>query len=159
LLYERLPLALQGFLLPPGMWPRLIGSVAALALAFAALEFARDLARRGAALVAVACLVAFGGELVVFTGLRQPAALLWALTMAAALGSVRVATTGRGAAMLGCTVFAALVLHRAGLLLLACWLLALGVWRGRGQGAERPATLTTWTLALLPLLALAVVGP
>ncbi len=159
LLFERLPIAIQGFLLPAGMLPRLIGAVAAFALAFAGLELGRAFTGRGDDRVAVACLVVFGGFLAMCTGLGKPAALLCALTALAAVYAVRAATTGRGLARLGCAVFVALVLHRAGALLLPCWLLAIGLSRGRRPGGTITPSATTWALALLPLAALAVVGP
>ena len=47
-LFEALPLSVQGSLLPVGMAPRLIGLAAAFALGLAALGLGRDLVRRGA---------------------------------------------------------------------------------------------------------------
>ena len=159
LLFERLPLAIQGFLLPAGMLPRLVGMAAAFAIAMAGLRLGREHTRRGVALVAVACVVCFGGYLAVCTGLGKPAALLAALTAITALLSLRVATSGRVLAPLGWAMFAALVLHRAGALLLPCWLLALGLSLRRGTRESSVARGTTWVFALLPLAALAVVGP
>ena len=158
LLFEHLPLALQTAGLPEGLWSRLVGLIAALTLAWAALGLGREFARRGASLVAVASLVACGGWLTTFTGLGKPAAVLCALTAIAALQAVRAARTGRGIASLGLTVFAALALHRAGLLLLPVWGLALGLAALAPEASSRPRAGSIWALALLPLGALGLLG-
>jgi hypothetical protein len=155
-LFEALPLSVQGTLLPVGMAPRLIGLAAAFALGLAALGLGRDLAGRGSGLVAVASMVAFGGHLATFSGLGKPVALLCALTAIAAVLARRVAREGRGLAALGATVFVALLLHRAGVLLLPVWALALVVCRRRG--AAKRVRGTSWALAMLPLVALGMEG-
>ena len=161
LLFERLPLALEARGLPAGMVPRLIGLAAAFALALAALGLGRELARRGAGLLAVASLVGCGGWLATFTGLGKPAAVLCALTAIAALAAMRAARRGQGIAILGVAVFAAMALHRAGVLLLPAWALGLAV-RAPAPGPRPPRALAwalAWASALLPLVALALFGP
>ena len=157
-LFERLPLALERYGIPPMLPARLLGAAAAFALGLAALQLGRQLAGRGAMLVAVACMVACGGWLVVFTGLGKPAALLCALTAIAAVCAIRTVRVGTGLAALGVSVALAISLHRAGVFLLPCWMVALALAQHPRTGARPRRSALDWTLACLPFAALALHG-
>lgn len=138
---------------------RLLGALEAAILGGLAVAFARALALRGAGAVAACALVLFGGYLGMFTGYGKAIAEVALLTVAVAVGGLRVIRTGRGLLALGACVAVGLVLHRSTLGLLPalalCWAFAL-----RGPDARalwsRPAT---WLAAALPLAALAVMLP
>lgn len=135
-LHRTLPLAVGGPAAGgPNVVARVLGALAAGATAAAALALARSWGAGGAAAAAVAATGFLGGQLVVFTGLGKPAAVLCALFALATLGATRLAATGRGGVLLGLAVGAALLTHRAGVALIPLWLAGLALaWRARRDG-------------------------
>jgi tetratricopeptide (TPR) repeat protein len=151
--------AMQALGLDPNGEGRLIGAIEAALLAALALGCARTLGTRGAAALAVASVVFFGGQLTLFTGYNKAfsdLALLVATVGVCGLAAVR---HGRGLLAMGLALAASLTLHRAayGLLpfALAVWLLALRA-HPRTLGLRRPGM---WVAAAVPLVTLAVMAP
>lgn len=136
---------------------RLLGAVEAGALAALACAFARALAPGGAATLAVACAVFFGGWLGLFTGYAKSFAELVLVVTAVAAYGVRAVREGRGLLALGLAVAAGVLLHRGMLALLPAavlaWALAI-----RAHGAallRRPVNVVALALPLVTLAAMA----
>jgi hypothetical protein len=163
LLFERLPRAIHSIWpgSSPLLVPRLLGALSAFFLGLAGAEAGRALARNGAIVVTTAILVAFGGQLVAFTGLGKPAAMLCAITALSGVLALRAEVGRHGhwaLGFLGLTVGLALLLHRSALLLLPCWLaVTLGVLR-RGRAVRTRADVLWLLFAAAPIAALGVTG-
>jgi len=158
LLHFHLPRALQGAqLMPVNQTGRLFGALDAALLALLAASFARTLALRGLAALAVWTAVVFGGYLGLFTGYNKSLAELVVLVVAVGVFGMRLVREGRGALALGVTLALALALHRSSLGLIPAAAFAWIVWLRRERGAwRRPATLVA---IALPLVTLAFVLP
>ena len=138
---------------------RLSGVFEAAALAVLALSLARALALRGAAAVAAAAVLFFGGYLGMYTGFSKAFAELCLLMAAVAVFGLRVIREGRGLLALGLTVAIGVTLHRSALGFLPALGFAWFLWlreRG-GSGAWRqPRAIAGFAI---PLVALAIMVP
>jgi tetratricopeptide (TPR) repeat protein len=144
--------------LDPNGEGRLLGAIEAALLAAAALAFARALGHRGAAGLAVASAVFFGGALTLLTGYNKAFSDLSLLVAAAGLFGIAVVRTGRGLLAMGVTLALAFTIHRAAYGLLP---FAVVVWlswfRIHGAaGLRRPGA---WAAAAFPLVTLGVMAP
>jgi hypothetical protein len=135
---------------------RALGAAEAALLAWIAIRFADGLGARGALRVGIAGAVLFGGYLQLLTGYGKPTGEIAICTIAAGVFGLEVARERRGTLAFGLAVSCAMLLHRAGLPLLAAWLAVVVMWardRRPGRGAWGALHLS------LPLLTLAVLGP
>jgi tetratricopeptide (TPR) repeat protein len=170
LLHYTLPSAAQNAgLIDANTAARLMGAIEAGALAVLAGAFARTLALRGSAAVAVAAGVFFGGYLCMFTGYSKALCEMVVLVVAAGVCALRMVRqregdaeepAGAGPALgLGIAVALALALHRSAVAMLPVVAVAWALWLRR-PGAlaalRRPAQLGA---LLLPIIALAALGP
>jgi hypothetical protein len=137
---------------------RLIGALEAAALAVLAMAFARALALRGAAALATAAVVFFGGYLALLTGYSKAFCELCVLIAFVGAAGVRVVREGRGLVAFNAAIAVAFLLHRSALGLLPVLIVVWWIWlRAAGSAAWRkPATIAALAL---PALALAAMGP
>jgi tetratricopeptide (TPR) repeat protein len=160
LLHWRIPRLLESArLLDANGTARLLGAIEAALLALLAAGFARALALRGAAALAAAAIVFFGGPLGMFTGFGKAFAELVVLVAAVGFAGLRVVREGRGLLLLGIAVSIALTLHRSALALLPAGALAYALWwraRGAGGAWRRPGAIAAHAI---PLATLAVMLP
>jgi tetratricopeptide (TPR) repeat protein len=143
---------------PPAVVPALLGALWAAGLAGVAVYGARALGARGAAVVAVAAALAFGGGLALCTGYLKAFLGLSVLTTLAGVAALRVARQGRGLAALGVAVAGALALHRSGLALTPLWLATLAVAVGARRALVPWRAPATWTGMVLPAMVLALMA-
>jgi tetratricopeptide (TPR) repeat protein len=140
--------------------PRALGALEAGLLALLALAFARALALRGVAALAVAAAVFFGGHLGLLTGFSKVSGEMVLVAVAVAVAGLRAACdpsaagSRRGLLALGAALALGLFLHRSAVGFLPAVVLAfaLALW-------ARPAALrdpATWVAAGVPALALAL---
>ncbi|HEY6100125.1 MAG TPA: hypothetical protein VIW03_11880, partial [Anaeromyxobacter sp.] len=160
LLHWRIPRLLESArLLDANGTARLLGAIEAALLALFAAGFARALALRGAAALAAAAIVFFGGPLGMFTGFGKAFAELVVLVAAVGFAGLRVVREGRGLLVLGVSVSIALTLHRSALGLLPAAAFAYALW-WRAHGAagawRRPGAIAAHAI---PLATLAVMLP
>lgn len=138
---------------------RLLGAIEAALLALAACAFARALALRGSAALAVAAVAFCGGVLGLFTGYSKAFAELVVLTAAAAAFGIAAIRSGSGLLPLGLVVAIGLVLHRSALGLVPAAALAWVLWlRAHGGGGKWRRRGPLVALAI-PMAALAVMLP
>ena len=137
------PLALAEAGLRANGAARLLGAVEAALLALLALAFARTLRLRGAAAVAAAAVVFFGGYLGMYTGFGKAFAEL--VLVAAALGVFGIgALRGGGLLPVGLALSIGILLHRSALAFAPAGVLLMTLWlRQEGARTEwrRPANL------------------
>ena len=143
-------------------WPadrtdRVLGAGLALLNGVAAWRLARAAGLRGGAALAVMAVAGWTANLALFSGYAKSLVELAVIELAAAAALVGVLRGGRGLAALGLLTAAALVMHRAGLLLLPAWLAGLGVALTRPREA-RPRWPALLACALPPLATLAWLG-
>jgi hypothetical protein len=154
-LHYDLPVRIMGSGHMDANWaPRALGAVEAALLALLALAFARALALRGAAALAVAAAVFFGGTLGLFTGYAKVNGEMVLLAVAVAAGGVRAAREGRGLLTLGVALALGCTLHRSALgfvpAVALAFVLAL---RARPEARREPLT---WIALALPVAVLAL---
>ncbi len=140
----------------PGTWLRALGAAEVALLAWIAVRFADGLGVRGALRVGIACAVLFGGYVQLLTGYGKPTGEIAICTLAAGVFGLEIARQRRGTLAFGLVVSCALLLHRAGLPLLAVWFVVAVLWardRRPGRGPWGALHLA------LPLVTLAVLGP
>ena len=142
----------------PGLVARSIDAIAAALLGLAALEFGRTVRTRGVRLVALASVIAFGGFLTAFTGLGKASALLCALTALTGVLALRAVEGRLGVRGMGVAVCSAILLHRAGVLLIPCWLVVVGMTIREYRREKRSSRNDIWIGILAPVLALFMVG-
>jgi tetratricopeptide (TPR) repeat protein len=145
--------------LPPALYARGLGALeaallAALGAAFARLRMPAAGDGESAAAPWLALAVVVGPPLAVFTGFPKTTADLCVLTLAAVVLGVRLVRDGRGHLAFGLTLAAALLDHRAAVVLLPAAAYAWWRCRARRDGVARVAM-----AALPPLAALAAVAP
>jgi hypothetical protein len=92
---------------------RVTGAIEAALLAWLAIAFARAIAARGAAALAIACTAFFGGTLGLFTGYGKAFSELIVLVAAAGVLAVRIARGEGGIIWLGAVTALAVALHRS----------------------------------------------
>ena len=160
LLHYTLPLAVSDLgLLDANGAARLLGALEAALLALAACAFARALALRGGASLAVAALAFFGGALGLFTGYSKAFAELVVLAAAAAAFGVAAIRNGRGLLPLGIVAAIGIVLHRSALGFLPAVALAWVLWLRAHGGGGRWREPRTLAALVLPLVTLAIMAP
>jgi tetratricopeptide (TPR) repeat protein len=138
---------------------RAIGMIEVALLAGLAVGFARALALTGAAAVAAASVVLFGGYLGMFTGFSKAFAEMCLLVAVTGVYGLRAIRDGGGLLVLGVALAAGVTLHRSALGLVPAIALAWGWWlatHGRSGGWRRPAVLLA---AVLPLATIAAMAP
>jgi len=136
LLHYRLPSALVAArILDANAAARALGALEAALLAVLACGFARTLAFRGAAGLAVAAVVFFGGTLCMFTGFSKAFAEMVLLVAAAGVFGLRAVREGRGLLPLALVLALGLTLHRSALGLVPAAALAF-VWGWRPREAR-----------------------
>ena len=142
--------------------PRLLGALEAGLLALLALAFARALALRGAAAIAAAAAVLFGGTLGLYTGYSKVNGEMVLLAVAVAVCGVRAAEgadaarSRRGLVGLGLALALGAFLHRSAVGFLPAALLAVALALRSRPGAWRePAT---WVALAVPAAAFAWTG-
>ena len=114
---------------------RLLGALEAATLAGLAMAFARALGLRGAAALAAASIVLFGGWLGLFTGYSKAFTELVVLVVAIAVLALRALPAGTGLTRLGLALAFTFALHRSSLALLPAGAMAL-VMGARARGAS-----------------------
>jgi hypothetical protein len=175
LLHYHLPTWLmQSFGADPHLTSRLVGAAHAALLALLAVAFARRVAARRAVLVAVTCVLWFGGWLLLFTGYAKAFSGMTVALLAMAVVGLDVLRGKRNFLWAALLTAAALWLHRSALgLLPAAAFLAVVSWKGTAPAAApqrkgkrvsggRPATLAQrWTVLgwVLLVASLALVMP
>lgn len=138
---------------------RLIGALEAAALAALAVSLARALALRGAAAVAAAAVLFFGGYLGMFTGFSKAFAELCLAVACVGVFGLRVVREGRGLLALGLAVAVAVTLHRSALGFVPALLFAWILWlrRDGAPGAwRRPSAILG---IAIPLVTIAIMTP
>src|SRR5262245_8691662 len=138
---------------------RVLGMLEAGALALFAIAFARTVGAEGAAAVATAALVFFGGYLGMFTGFSKAFSEMCLLVAAVGVLGLRVIREGRGLLALGLALAIGATLHRSALGLIPAVVFAWVVWlcAHGGSGAWRkPSTLIALAI---PIAAVAVMVP
>jgi tetratricopeptide (TPR) repeat protein len=170
LLHFTLPSAAQNAgLFDANTTPRLMGAIEAAVLAVLAGAFARALALRGSAALAVTAAVFFGGYLCMFTGYSKALCEMVVLVVAAGVCAVRMVRrregeadepAGAGPALgLGITMALALALHRSAVAMVPVVIVAWVLWLRR-PGAlvalRRPVHLIA---LLVPIVAVIALGP
>ena len=137
-LHYRLPIALVAArVFDANAAARALGSLEAALLAALACGFAQALALRGAAAIAAASIVFFGGVLCMFTGFSKAFAEMVLLVAAVGVFGVRAVREGRGLLPLALAFALGLTLHRSALGLVPAAGLAL-VWGWRPRGSRAP---------------------
>jgi tetratricopeptide repeat protein len=145
-LHYRLPSALvAGGSVDANGAARGLGALEAALLAVLACAFAETLALRGAAAVAAACVVFFGGTLGMFTGFSKAFSEMVLLVVAAGVFGLRAVREGRGLLPLAITLAVGLTLHRSALGLVPGTALAL-LWGWRGE-RSRPLRIAAAVVA------------
>jgi tetratricopeptide (TPR) repeat protein len=138
---------------------RLLGAIEAAALGVLAVSLARALALRGAAAVAAADALFFGGYLGMYTGFSKAFAELCLLMACMAVFGLRVIREGRGLLALGLTLAIGVTLHRSALGFLPAAVLVWTLWlraHARDQAWRTPEAIAGLGV---PLIALAIMVP
>jgi tetratricopeptide (TPR) repeat protein len=160
LLHYTLPLKLTDLALTDANGAaRLLGALESALLALAAAAFARALELRGAAALAAASVVYFGGALGLFTGYSKAFAEMAVLAAATGALGLTVIRRGRGLLALGLVVAVGVTLHRAALGLVPAAALAWGLWLRNHGGRGRWRAPGVLLALAIPLVALAVMAP
>jgi hypothetical protein len=138
-------------------WPaertdRAIGAALAILNGLAALALARALKLTGAAALAVMAIAGWTGALALFSGYAKSLVELAVIVLAAAAALASVANGGGGLFALGALAAVAIVLHRAGLLLLPAWI-AAAVLTTRARGGRPGPALFLSALPIAGVLA------
>src|SRR5262249_7708174 len=138
---------------------RLVGAIEAAALGVLAVSLARALSLRGAAAVAAADALFFGGYLGMYTGFSKAFAELCLLMACMGGVGLRVIREGRGLLALGLTVAIGVTLHRSALGFLPAAALAWTLWlrvHAKDGAWRKPEVIAGLAI---PLIALAVMVP
>jgi hypothetical protein len=132
------PRTMPADVLTGSVYSRLLGALEASLLALLAWRFARGLGLEGAAALAAAGIVFFGGHLAFFTGFAKPASELVLFAIATIVFGAALAREGKTGYALGLTLTLAFGFHRLSLILIPAWLLAWWLWfRRHRAGASR----------------------